>query len=231
MVPVPSPESVSAPSEGKVVPDAVPASTGLSPFTELLRRAWGVYKKRWVTLTILNLVSYLPHAICIGFLLAAYFGLKTSSTVLHSIGAAGQYSDLFFIWLLWYALPKWILALLIAAVIVCLVLWYLVQAFGLVQYLLLELAYVYALADETIGAWGAIKKARTRLRGFFWVELYRTFIVSNAGVLWSPVLSSGSGMSSPPSSLPCSGRREHPSHRSGRAGSWSEACGAPCLSR
>jgi hypothetical protein len=175
---VPTPEAVLPPSREDVAPGAVPARASLLPFTDLLGRSWSAYKKRFVTLTALNLVSYLPHAIYLAILLAGFFGLKAFSKELHATGEFGL--------LILLLLPKWVLALLIAALLVCLVLYVLAQIFGLVLYLLLELAYVYAVADETIGAWGAMKKARTRLRGFFWAELYRNFIVSNAGMLLVP---------------------------------------------
>jgi hypothetical protein len=58
--------------------------------------------------------------------------------------------------------------------------------FGLVQYLLLELAYVYVIADEATGVWEAIKNARTRLRGYFRVSLYWNFVVSTGWVLIIP---------------------------------------------
>jgi hypothetical protein len=173
-----TPEAGLLPSRAEVVPGTVPASAGLSPFADLLGRSWGVYKKRFVTLTILNLVSYLPHAIYLAILLAGFFGLKAFSKELHAAGEFGL--------LILLVLPKWIPALLIAALLVCLFLYVLAQIFGLVLYLLLELAYVYAVADETIGAWGAIKKARTRLRGFFWAELYRNFVVSTGWALLVP---------------------------------------------
>ena len=175
---VPTPEAASPPSGEEVAPGAVPASASLLPFADLLKRSWSVYNKRFVTLTILNLISYLPHAIYLAILLAGFFGLKALSKELHATGEFGL--------LILLVLPKWMLALLIAALLVCLVLYVLAQIFGLVLYLLLELAYVYAVADETIGAWGAMKKARMRLKGFFWAELYRNFIVSNAGMLLVP---------------------------------------------
>jgi hypothetical protein len=177
-LPVPLPESIAMPSEEGVVPGAVPRSTRLSPFTDLLRRSWGVYKKRFVPLTILNLVSYLPHAIHIMILLVAYLGLRW---FFEAFQATGEFGLLIFL-----VLPKWLLALFVALVLIYFVLYVLGQIFGLVLYLALELAYVYAVADETIGAWGAIMKARTRLRGFFWAELYRNFIVSTGWALLVP---------------------------------------------
>ncbi|HVN24735.1 MAG TPA: hypothetical protein VMT71_12245 [Syntrophorhabdales bacterium] len=150
-----------------------------------MKRSWDLYKRRFLPLTMLNCVSYLPHAMHIAFLLAACVALSIISDALRSIGGTSEYSGLFFVWLL-YVVPKWIVALLAAAAVICLILWFLVQVFGLALYLLLELAYVYVLADDQIGPWDAVKKARKRLRGFFWVELCRSFIVSNAGMLLIP---------------------------------------------
>jgi hypothetical protein len=176
--PVPLSEAIPVPSEGRATPGAVPRSTRLSPFTAVLRRSWGLYKKRFVPLTILNLVSYLPHAIHITILLVAYLGLRW---FFEAFRATGEFGLLIFL-----VLPKWLLALLVALVLIYCILYVLSQIFGLILYLALELAYMYAVADETIGAWGALKKARTRLRGFFWAELYRNLIVSTGWALLVP---------------------------------------------
>jgi hypothetical protein len=143
-----------------------------------MRRSWTVYKNRFIPLTVLNIVSYLPHAIHIAILLVGYFGLKW---FFEAFQATGEFGLLIFL-----VLPKGILALVIVAVLVYLILYVLAQISDVVLYLLLELAYVYLVADETIGAWGAIKKARKRLRGFFWAELYRNFIVSTGWTLLVP---------------------------------------------
>ena len=186
-IPVPSPEAISKPPEKKVVAETIPTSEGLLPVTDLIGRSWGLYKKRFVTLTILNLISYLPHAIYIGFLIAAYFALKEFSATLSSTGLTGLFNLPFGLGLSFLLLlPKWMLALLIVAPIVLLILHVIFQIFGLVLYLSLELAYVYALADEKISVWGAIKKSRARLKEFFWVELYRKFIVSTGALLLVP---------------------------------------------
>jgi len=174
----PSPEGALRPSREEVAPGAVPAPTDLLPFTDLLKKSWTVYKNRFIPLTVLNLTSYLPHAIHIAILLVGYLGLKW---FLEAFQATGEFGLLILL-----VLPKGILALLIAAVLVYLILYAIAPIFGLVLYLSLELAYVYVAADETIGAWGAIKKARKRLRGFFWTELYRNFIVSTGWTLLVP---------------------------------------------
>ena len=180
----PSPEAAPAPSPEEVAPGTASAAFGLRPFPELVNRAWAVYKKRFVPLTVLNLISYLPQAIYLAFCLAVFWGWHAFAKDLHPLkefGLLGEYGLLFL-----PALPSWMLALVAAAALTCLILHILVQLFGLVLYLLLELAYVYVVADETIGLWGAIRQARKRLRSFFWVELYRNFIVSSGWMLLVP---------------------------------------------
>jgi hypothetical protein len=179
-----SPEAATPLSPEEGAPGTAPAAFGLRPFPELISRAWAAYKKRFVQLTILNLISYLPQAIYLAVLLAAFLGVQAFSKHLHElkeIGLLGEYGLLFLL-----LLPNWMLALLVAAALMCLILHILLQIFGVVLYLLLELAYVYVVADETIDVWGAIRKARKRLRGFFWAELYRNFIVSSGWILLVP---------------------------------------------
>jgi hypothetical protein len=180
----PSPAAAPRPSQQEVTPGTAPAAFGLRPFPELINRSWAVYKRRFVPLTILNLISYLPQAIYLAFLLGAFLGVKAFSEDLHQLKEFGFLGEYGFLLLL--ALPNWMLALLVAAALLCLILHILLQIFGLVLYLLLELGYVYAVADERINVWGAIRKARKRLRGFFWAELYRNFIVSSGWMLLVP---------------------------------------------
>ena len=174
----PTPEAVPLPSSEKVAPQVASASTGLRPFPELMSNSWAVYKKRFVPLTILNLISYLPHAINLAILLVPFLILQAYSKDFHAMEEFG--------YLYPWILPKRILALLIAVALVFLILYIFVQIFGLVLYLVFELAFVYAVADETIDARGAIGKARERLRGFLWVEFYRKFVVSTGGMLLVP---------------------------------------------
>ena len=179
-----SPESLPSPSPEEVAPGPTPAALGLRPFPELISRSWALYKKRFVPLMILNLISYLPQAIYLAFFLAAFLGAQVFSKELHELkefGLLGKYGFLFLL-----VLPNWMLALLAAAALLGLILHIFVQIFGLVLYLLVELAYVYAVADETIDVWGAIRRARKRLKGFFWTELYPNFIVSSGWILLVP---------------------------------------------
>jgi hypothetical protein len=155
----------------------VPVSTGLSSFEELLRRSWGLYKRRFIPLSKLNLISCLPHGIHLLILLAGFLGLKT---FFDASGIKGDYG------LLALLLSVDILALLIIAILVYCILYVLSAVSGLMLYLVLELAYVYVVADETIGVWEAIRKARKRVGGYYWTDLYRNFVVSTGGTLFVP---------------------------------------------
>ncbi len=174
----PSPKASPPPLPEKVAPEAAPAATALLPFTDLLGKSWMFYKNRFLPLTVLNLTSYLPHAIHIAILLFGYLALKW---FLEAFQATGEFGLLILL-----VLPKGILALLIGGVLVYLCLYALAQIFDLLLYLVVELAYVYVISDETIGVWQAIKKARKRLKGFFWVELYRNFTISTGFTLFVP---------------------------------------------
>ncbi len=165
---------LSSPKEVK----PVPVSIGLSSFEEQLRRSWGLYKRRFIPLGILNLISYLPHVIHILILLAGYFGPKT---FFEAFGIKGDYGLLAFL-----VLPKEIVALLIVGVLVYFLLYVLSAIFNVALYLTLELAFVYTIADETIGAVGALRKAWKRVGRYFWTRLYRDFVVSTGFMLFVP---------------------------------------------
>jgi hypothetical protein len=111
-------------------------------------------------------------------LLAGYFGLKT---FFEAFGIKGDYGLLALL-----VLPKEILALLIVGVLVYFLLYVLSAIFNVVLYLALELAFVYAIADETIGAVGALRKAWKRVGRYFWTRLYRDFVVSTGFMLFIP---------------------------------------------
>jgi hypothetical protein len=176
--PLPSPKAAAPTLPGEAAQGVTPSVTGLLPFTDLLASSWSVYKNRFIPLNVLNIISYLPHVVHIMILFAGYLGLKW---FLEAFQATGEFGLLILL-----VLPKGILALLIAAVLVYLVLYAFAQILSLALYLLLELAYIYVVSDETVGAWQAIKKARKRLKSFFWVELYRNFIVSTGFTLFIP---------------------------------------------
>ena len=168
---------VMSPSSSEGV-KAIPVSTGLSPFEELLRRSWGLYNRRFIPLSILNLISYLPHGIHILILLVGYFGLKI---FFDTFGIKGDYGLLALL-----VLPKAILALLIIGILLYCILYVLSAIFDVGFYLVLELAFVYAIADETIGAVGALRKARKRLGRYSWTNIYRDFVVSTGFMLFIP---------------------------------------------
>ena len=163
---------------GKTIPGALPTPARMSTFTELMGTAWDVYTKRFTTLSMLNLISYLPHVIHLTIMILGIFALSWFFDAFHMRGEFGL--------LVLMILPWQILTLLAIAVFVFFLLYAVSAIFGLVQYLLLELAYVYVIADEATGVWEAIKKARTRLGGYFWVSLYWNFVVSMGWVLIIP---------------------------------------------
>ena len=172
-----TPAEITAPSSPQEVRTA-PVSAGLSSFEELLRRSWELYKRRFIPLSILNLISCLPHGIHILILLAGYFGFKI---FFEAFDIKGDYGLLALL-----VLPGEILALFIVGALLYLFLYVISAVSGLMLYLHLELACVYAVADETIGVWEAIRKARKRFGGYFWTDLYRNFVVSTGGALFVP---------------------------------------------
>ncbi len=170
------PQAQEAPTE------TAPAAPGLSSHAELMSRAWALFRRRFAPLTVLNLLSYAPHVLYLALLFVPLFGLRMFSANLQEFGGYGGYGFLFFLGLL----PPRILILLAVGAVVCLILLVFAQIFGVALYLLLELAYVNAIVDERIGAWEAIKRARKRLRGFFWAQFYRNFVVGTGWMLVVP---------------------------------------------
>jgi len=162
----------------QTIPKVLPTPARILTFTELMGAAWNVYTKHFTTLSMLNLISYLPHVIHLAIMISGVLALTWFFDVFQMKGQFGL--------LVLMILPWQIIVLLIIAVFVFFLLYLASAIFGLVQYLLLELAYVYVIADEATGVWEAIKKARTRLRGFFRVSLYWNFVVSTGWVLIIP---------------------------------------------
>jgi hypothetical protein len=165
-------------SPGQTIPEAFPTPARMSIFTELMGMAWDMYTKRFSTLSMLNLISYLPHLFHLAVMISGVLAFSWLINTFHMQGEFGL--------LVLMILPWQILTLLAVAVFVFFLLYAVSAIFGLVQYLLLELAYVYVIADEATGVWEAIKKARTRLRGYFRVSLYWNFVVSTGWVLIIP---------------------------------------------
>jgi hypothetical protein len=162
----------------QTIPEILPTPAPISTFTVLMGMAWNVYTERFTALSMLSLISYLPHVIHLAIMISGVLALTWFFDAFHMNGQFGL--------LVLMILPWQIIALLIIAVFVFFLLYLASGIFGLVQYLLLELAYVYVIADEATGVWEAIKKARTRLRGFFRVSLYWNFVVSTGWVLIIP---------------------------------------------
>jgi hypothetical protein len=160
------------------IPEVLSTAARISTFTELMGAAWDMYTKRFMALSMLNLISYLPHVIHFAIMISGILALTWFFDAFHMEGQFGL--------LVLMILPWQIIALLIIAVVLFFLLYVASAIFGLVQYLLLELAYVYVIADGATGVWEAIKKARTRLRGFFRVSLYWNFVVSTGWVLIIP---------------------------------------------
>jgi hypothetical protein len=152
---------------------------GVPPFEVLLGKGWSIYKMRFTVLTTLNIISYIPHLIHIVILITGYFALATFFDL---FGIKGEFGLLAF-----FVLPPLVLVIFIMGVLIYFIIYALSTIFGLGFYLVLELAYVFAIADETITAAGAIKKARNRLAGYFsWKTLFWDFVVSTRYVLFLP---------------------------------------------
>lgn len=163
---------------GQTIPEAPSRSAHFSTFTELMGTAWNMFAKHFTTLSMLNLISYLPHAIHLAVLIS---GILILSWLMKTFHMQGQYGLLVFM-----ILPWQITALLIVAVFMFFLLYVASAIFGLILYLLLELAYIYVIANEAAGVWEAIKKARTRIKGYFRVSLYWNFVISTGWTLIIP---------------------------------------------
>ena len=150
-------------------PEEVPsmvisAPAGLPPFEVLLGRAWSVYKTRFLPLTLLNLISFLPHVIHILILLAGFFTFKTFCEI---FGIKGEYGFLVLL-----ALPKVILGIFIILVVIYCIVYTLSAILNPVLYAILELAYVHAVADETISTGEALRKAWQRVGGLLFGQTF-----------------------------------------------------------
>jgi hypothetical protein len=165
-------------TSGQTIPETPSRSAHFPTFTELMGTAWNMFAKRFTTLSMLNLISYLPHAIHLAVMIS---GILILSWLINTFHMQGQYGLLVFM-----ILPWQITALLIVAVFMFFLLYVASAIFGLMLYLLLELAYIYVIANEATGIWEAIKKARSRLRGYFRASLYWNFVISTGWTLIIP---------------------------------------------
>lgn len=178
--PVRRPEDVPVPA-GIEPAAASPAAAGLAPLGAYLNAAWGLYRRRFGTLMLLNFISYVPHILHLGILLA---GLFLWVRLIDVLGIKGDYG------LLWLAMilqsnPA-LMYILIGAGVLYLLLYLAAAVAGFYLYIVLELASVYAAADEGITALGALRKAKKRFSRFVWVQLYTDLTISMGFALLIP---------------------------------------------
>ncbi len=164
--------------EVKVPGPVFSSSQQLTPFFEMLQQAWELFQKRFFCLSVLNILSYIPHVLNLSLAVATYMSLKI---FIEAFGLKGEFSILIFL-----ALPKSVHIAVILGIILFGILYISLAIFGLVSYLHLELAFVYAIADDTITPRQALIKSRSRLHEFFQANLYRKLIASTGGLLLIP---------------------------------------------
>jgi hypothetical protein len=164
--------------ELKVSIPVLSSTRKLSPFFEMLAQAWKIFQKRFSCLSILNLLSYLPHVMNLLLLVVTYLSIKI---FVDAFSIGGEFS-----WLIFLILPKSVLILSFLGLIIFGILYICSAIFGLICYLHLELAFVYAIADDTLTPLQALKKSRDRLKGFSRADLYWKFVTSTGGLLFLP---------------------------------------------
>ena len=158
-----------------------PAAAGLAPLGAYLNAAWAVYRRRFGTLMLLNGISYIPHFLHLGILLA---GLFLWTRTIEILGVEGQFG------LLWLAMilqsnPA-LTYILIGAGVLFVLLYLAAAVTGFYLYIVLELAIVYALSDDGISAFGALAKAKKRFSRYVWVQLYTDLTISMGFALLIP---------------------------------------------
>jgi hypothetical protein len=158
-----------------------PAAAGLAPLGAYLNAAWDLYRRRFGTLMFLNAVSYVPHLLHMGILLA---GLLLWMRLIDALGVKGDYGMLWLAMLL-SASPA-LMSIVIGGCILFILLYLAAAVAGFYLYIVLELALVYALADEEISALGALRKAKDRFSRFAWVQLYTDLTISMGFALLIP---------------------------------------------
>jgi hypothetical protein len=173
-----SPETGPSPSFEDTVGEVGP-SAGFRSFSEHMNGAWFEYKRRFVPLTTLYLISYLPLVTL--FLAIVLLSLEMSKNLNQAISGADHQWELYFLPIL---LSLWLSSLAAWKLFAGLILLMLGLFFARMLHFLLELAFVYAVVEESTGAWGAMGRAAKRLRGFVWTQiyLYWLLIVPGAGV-------------------------------------------------
>jgi hypothetical protein len=155
------------------------APAGFPSLEVLLGRAWSLYRKRFLPLTLLNVISYLPHMIHFIILVAGYFVFKNLFGILRIEGDYGLFAL--------FVLPVEILVIFIAFISLYCFLYAISAVYGFVLYITLELAYVYALADEAMTASGALSMAWRRIKQYsFRKSFYRDLIVATGYMVFFP---------------------------------------------
>ena len=174
------PADVPVPAGMQPAADA-PAAAGLAPLGTYLNAAWALYRRRFGTLMLLNFISYIPHILQLSVLLA---GLYLWMRLIDILGIKGEFG------LLWLAMilnaSPTLMYILIGACILFILLHLATAVTGFYLYIVLELAFVYAVADEEIGALGALRKAKQRFSRYVWVQLYTDLTISMGFVLLIP---------------------------------------------
>jgi hypothetical protein len=157
------------------------AVAGLAPLGAYLNAAWAVYRHRFGTLMLLNVISYIPHILQLSVLLAGLFLL---ARLIDILGIRGEFGLL---WLTMILRANPVLMYIFIGGCVLFILIHLAMAFvGFYLYIVLELAFVYAVADEGISALGALRKAKKRFSRFVWVQLYTDLTISMSFALVIP---------------------------------------------
>jgi hypothetical protein len=153
----------------------------LSPLGAYLNAASAIYRRRFGTLTFLNFVSYVPHILQLGVMLAGIFILMRLVDIL---GIKGDYG--FLVWEVILSSNPTLIYILTGGCILFLLLHLATAATGFYLYVVLELAFVYAVADEGISAFGALRKAKERFSRYVWVQLYTDLTISMGSALLIP---------------------------------------------
>jgi len=178
--PVRRPADVPVPTGIQPTAD-VQAAAGLAPLGGYLNAAWAVYRRRFGTLMLLNFISYIPHILHLGVLLA---GLFLWIRLIDILGIKGEFGML---WLAMILKANPVLMYILIGVCIVFILLHLAMAgAGFYLYIVLELAFVYAVADEGISALGALRKAKKRFSRYVWTQLYTDLTISMGFALLIP---------------------------------------------
>ena len=175
------PAEVPVPAGSQPAAVVAPAAAGLAPLGSYLNASWAIYRRRFGTLMLLNFISYIPHILHLGVLLA---GLFLWIRLIDNLGIKGDFGMLWLAMIL-NASPT-LMYILIGACILFILLHLAVAVTGFYLYIVLELAFVYAVADENISAFGALRKAKSRFSRFVWVQLYTDLTISMGFALLIP---------------------------------------------